>query len=561
MGNEEKKKTAIEEYFGGIVSGDIIACQKIKKQAEKILQDFHNPGKYHYDDDIAQKHIRFIETLCKQPSGKQMGKPLKLELFQRARMEVVFGFVNDKGLRRYQEVLIIEGRKNGKTTETAAVELDLLCNDGEGSPQIYNVATSKDQANLGYNACCKMREMSPELRKHVKKRGYDLYQPNNYGYIKALAANTNTQDGLDIHGAVVDELSAIRNRDLYDLVIQGMGARSQPLLYTISTNGFVRYCIFDDQYEYATKVINGEIEDEYFLPLIYELDSPDEWDNPEMWIKANPGLGTIKSYDFLNRMVKKAKNDPSFKPTVMVKDFNIPQTSESSWLTYEAIDNPATWEYGNPRIKYGLACFDAADTIDLNAAHIMYVRNGDPKIYIDSMYWIPEDVLKASKTRKERDGAPYQLWVDQGYMRTCPGYKCDKKIFSEWFDEVRNREKINISLIAYDPWHVGDAEIRELKNRFGKKSVQAVRQGAKSLSEPMKRLAVELANKNVVYNNNPITKWCLINTSVKTDVNGNIQPVKKLDPRLRIDGTAAMITGYKLLLDNIDLLKSMNKGE
>ena len=121
MGNEEKKKTAIEEYFGGIVSGDIIACKKIKKQAEKILHDFHNPGKYHYDDDIAQKHIKFIETLCKQPSGKQMGKPLKLELFQRARMEVVFGFVNDKGLRRYQEVLIIEGRKNGKTTETAAV--------------------------------------------------------------------------------------------------------------------------------------------------------------------------------------------------------------------------------------------------------------------------------------------------------------------------------------------------------------------------------------------------------------------------------------------------------
>ena len=191
----------------------------------------------------------------------------------------------------------------------------------------------------------------------------------------------------------------------------------------------------------------------------------------------------------------------------------------------------------------------------------MYVRQGDSKIYIDSMYWIPEDVLKASRTRKERDGAPYQLWVDQGYMRTCPGYKCDKKIFSEWFDEVRSREKINISLIAYDPWHVGDAEIRELKNRFGKKSVQAVRQGAKSLSEPMKRLAVELANKNVVYNNNPITKWCLINTSVKTDVNGNIQPVKKLDPRLRIDGTAAMITGYKLLLDNIDVLKSMNKGE
>lgn len=211
----------------------------MKRVSEILLNNMTSPGKYHFDIDIANKHIGFMERFCKMPSGK-LGVPLQFELFQRARLEAVFGFVDDNDLRQYQEVLIIEGRKNGKTTECAAVELDLLVNDGEGAPQVYNVATKLDQAKLGYNAADKMRMQSALLKKHIKRRAGDLYFAHNFGYIKPLASDTSSLDGLDVHGAIIDELAAIKNRDLYDLVKQGMSARQQPLLFTISTNGFVR---------------------------------------------------------------------------------------------------------------------------------------------------------------------------------------------------------------------------------------------------------------------------------------------------------------------------------
>lgn len=229
----------LEEYFTSVLDGRINACDKMKRVSEMLLNNFSSPQQYHYDHAIAQKHIDFIEKFCKQPSGA-IGSPLQLQTFQKARLQAIFGFVDDNNLRQYNEVLIVEGRKNGKTTETAAVELDMLVNDNEGSPQIYNVATMLDQAKLGFNAALKMKAQSPLLSKHVKKRSSDLYFPYNMGFIKALASNSNTLDGLDTHCATIDELAAIKNRDIYDLIKQSMGARRQPLLFTITTNGFVR---------------------------------------------------------------------------------------------------------------------------------------------------------------------------------------------------------------------------------------------------------------------------------------------------------------------------------
>lgn len=357
--------TEFEKYFTGIADGKIVACEKMKKAADILMEQYHSPGEYHFDPDIANHHVNFIEKFCKIPSGK-IGAPLKLELFQKARLQALFGFVDDNNLRQYNECLIMEGRKNGKTTELAAVETDLLVNDKEGAPQIYNVATMRDQAMLGFTACHKMIKQSPFLSKHIKKRASDLYFSTNMGFIKALASNTNSLDGLDVHAGIIDELAAIKNRDIYDLVKQAMAARRQPLLFCITTNGFIRNGIFDTQYEYASGVLDGKIKDDKFLPFIYELDSLDEWDKEECWIKANPGLGTIKSYDFLRRNVQKAKDDPAFKPTVLVKDFNMKQNAESAWLRWEEIDNQEF--IGDKRFRYGIGGMDAADSVDLNAA-------------------------------------------------------------------------------------------------------------------------------------------------------------------------------------------------
>lgn len=553
--------TDLERYFTALLDGKIPACRRMKQVAERLLENLACPGEFHFDPDIAQRHIEFIQRFCRVPSGR-LGEPLRLELFQRARLQAIFGFVDDNDLRQYNEVLILEGRKNGKTTEVAAVELDLLVNDGEGAPQIYNLATKLEQAKLGYDAVKKMVHQSPLLSRHLRRRVADIYNPMNLGFIKAMASNTSSLDGLDVHGAAIDELAAIKNRDLYDLIKQAMGARSQPLLFTITTNGFIRGGIFDAQYQYACDILDGKTDNPRFLPFLYELDSRDEWDDPACWEKANPGLGTIKSRDYLAQMVQKAKDDPSFKPTVMVKDFNMPQTSASAWLRYEELNNEAVWTRDPElRFDYAIGGFDAADTTDLNAAKAICMRPDDPHIYVRSMYWIPQAVLdkqEAEGNRRERDNVPYSLWVQQGYMRTCPGNKCDKRIFLEWFKELRDAEDLYTLFIGYDPWHIDDTLLREFKAEFGENSMIPVRQGAITLSQPMKDLRADFQAHLVVYDNNPVDKWCLINTEEKVDVNGNCQPVKSLDPRRRIDGTVALLCSYTVLRDKKDQYINLN---
>lgn len=541
--------SSLEIYCTQILDGKITACNKIKKISEKLLDKLHFPGEYHYDADIADRHIKFIETFCKTPSGK-IGTPLRLQLFQKARFEAAFGFVDDNDLRQYNEVLIIEGRKNGKTTECASVELDQLVNTDEGAPQIYNVATQKDQANLGFDAVVKMRRQSPMLSKHLKKRAYDIYNPKNMGFIKALASNTNSLDGLDTQMVTIDELGAIKNRDLYDLMKQSMSARRQPLLFTISTNGFVRNGIFDAQYAYAANILDGKITDEKFLPFIYELDSYEEWTDESCWIKANPGLGTIKSYEFLRGCVEKAKVDDTFRPTVLVKDFNLIQNSSNAWLSYDKLNNETVVDFAEMKFRYCIGGFDAADSVDLNAAKAICKRPGDDHFYVKQMYWIPQRKIDEMKGRRHPDDAPYDIWAANGLIRVTEGNKVNKRVFLDWFCELRDKEDIYPMFIGYDPWHVDDSLLLAFEQEFGKTTMVPVRQGVATLSQPMIDLAAEFEAKRIIYNNNPIDKWCLANTYAKRDSNGNIQPDKGSVQRKRIDGTAALLDAYVVYCDN-----------
>ena len=542
----------MEEYFTQIYDGKIVACKKMRKISEILLDQLYMPNEYHFDYDIAKRHTEFIERFCYVPAGN-IGERIKLELFQKARLQALFGFVDDNDKRQYNECLIIEGRKNGKTTECATVENDLLINDDEGAPEIYNVATKKDQANKGYTAVLNMRKQSKLLSKYTRKRAGDLYCEMNMGFIKPLATDTGTLDSLDAPCVIIDELAAIKNRDLDDLMKQSMGAREQPILFCITTNGFVREGIFDAQYEYASKVLSGEVVDKRFLPFIYELDDINEWEKEECWIKANPGLGTIKKVSFLREMVHKAQNDPSFKPTVLVKDFNMKQNSATAWLSWETLYNDEL--IPEHRFKYCIGGFDAADSVDLNSARVLMMRKNDSKIYTRQMYWIPEEAIEKYEkkgNRVGRDKVPYREWIDAGLMRTVPGNKVDKRVILEWFKELRDVDKLYVQYIGYDPWHIDDSLLREFKSEFGPNCMIPVRQGVATLSDPMKNLAADLEKKLIVYNNNPIDMWCLYNTEVKTDVNANIQPVKKTDQTQRIDGAMSLIDAYIALMNKMD---------
>jgi phage terminase large subunit-like protein len=544
--------TYIEEYYNKIMSGEIIACKRIKQVYSKLVDDLYNPkDNWVFDEELANRPIEFIETFCKQTQGN-LGAKLKLMLFQKAKHQAVFGFVDkNTKLRKYQEVLDIRGRKNGKTTELAADELYMLVGDGEGSPEVYNIATKLEQAKKGFNECYKMAQQSPELNKHLKKRKSDIYFHANYGTLQALASNSNGLDGLNSHMVTIDELAAIKNRDIYDLMKQSMSSRRQPLLNCITTNGFVRNSIFDAQYEYACKVLDGKIKDDRFLAFIYELDDKDEWDQEEMWIKANPGLGVIKKVEFLRDCVNKAKADPAFKATVMVKDFNMKENSASAWLRWDELNNETKFDIKSMGFRYGIGCFDLAETTDLASAKVLCMRPNDENIYVISMYFIPEEKLNFMEDNKEDDNVPYKLWEKQGLLRVCPGNKVNKFDMFEWFKEIRDKFDIYIPWIGYDDWHVDDSLLQAYKDEFGAEAMIKVRQGVYTLSSPMKELKADLCAHKVIYNNNSIDKWCLSNTEIKTDINGNIQPIKGMDRRKRIDGAVSLIIGYVVLKDKM----------
>lgn len=533
--------TEFEQYFGAILDGKIVACDKMKRMSEILIERYLAPDQFHFDYNIAKRHTDFIEKFCKLPSGN-IGEPLKLELFQKARFQALFGFVDDNDLRQYNECLIIEGRKNGKTTETAGIEIDLLVNDKEGAPQIYNLATMLDQAKLGFNAAHKMVMQSPSLAKWIRKRAADLYCDINYGFIKAVASNSNSLDGLDVHGAVIDELAAIKDRDIYDLIKQAMGARKQPLLFCITTNGFVRDSIFDAQYEYASHIIDGSIKNDRFLPFIYELDDMNEWDIESCWIKANPGLGTVKSKEYLRQMVQKAKDDASFKPTVLVKDFNMKQNPVTSWLPFESIVNETKFDIEYVCHSYAIGGCDLSATTDLTAATLLIRKPDDENVYVLQHYFIPQSKLDVIDKTQSKE-APYKLWADQGWLTINEGAQVDYSKVTEWFVDMVNTYDIRPLWICYDRALSGYWVPEMLDYGF---EMEKTAQGPFTWSQPMKEMGAAFQEHKVIYNNNPILRWCLANTSVKSlnkDGIETIQPVKTHQNK-RIDGMVSLLNAW-----------------
>lgn len=533
--------TYLEDYCTQLIDGKIRACEKMKVQSWNLLERLHNPGQYHFDETIANKHIDFMERFCKCPSGN-LGVPLKLQLFQKARFQALFGFVDDLDIRQYTECIIVEGRKNGKTTECAAVELDMLVNDKEGSPQIYNVATKRDQALLGYTAADKMRQLSPFLKKHIRRRTSDMYFSQNMGFIKALASDTSSMDGLDTHCAIIDELAAIKNRDLYDLIKQSTAARRQPLIFTISTNGYVRGSIFDSQYNYAAGVINGTIKDDRFLAFLYELDDPKEWTDPECYIKANPGLGTIKSIDKLNEYVEKAKMDPSFRPTVLVKDFNMPQTQASAWLSFEDIVNEQVIPMEELEHSYAIAGCDLSATTDLTAATLLLRKPEKEEIYVLQHYFLPQARIDALEQTESKE-APYKLWAEQGWLTICEGAAVDYSQVTQWFVSMVEQHDIRPLWVCYDRALSG-YWVPEMESCGF--DMEKTAQGPYTWSQPMKEMGAAFREHKIVYQNNPILRWCLANTAVKAlnkDGIETIQPIK-IQQNRRIDGTVSLLNAY-----------------
>lgn len=548
----------ILQYWDKIQTGEIVACKRLKQQYRKIVDELKNPrDPWIFNIEKANRPIEFIERFCKHSKGKWIGKPVKLELFQKAKYQAVFGFIHkETGLRRCREVLTIEGRKNGKSTEMAGIGNYMFIGDGEGGAEVYPIATKKDQSRIVFSEAVNMVSQSPALSKHIKKRKTDLYFPVTFSKFEPLASDSNSLDGLNSHCVIVDELHAIKDRNLYDVMKQSMAAREQPLLFMITTAGFVRECIFDDIYDYACKVLDGIIEDERFLAFIYELDDRSEWMDFRMWEKANPGLGTIKSYEELAANVERAKNDPSFLPTVLTKDFNIRETVAGAWLTFEEVNNEETYDIEDMRDCYGIGGVDLGATTDLTAACVLIMKPGSEKKYLIVQGFMPGDTIEQ---RSKEDKVPYDKWVERGLITPCQGNKVDYRYVTDWFIKLREKYGIYVYWCGYDSWN-SPAWVEDMENRLGytkKEDLLPVIMGAKTLSAPMKELKAELASKNINYNNNPLMKWALTNVSIEVDKNENIRPVKGKNQRQRIDPAVALIIAYTVFVNKLEDYKGL----
>lgn len=549
----------ILEYWNAITNGQEIVSKKIYKTYQKVVYDVEHPGEYFYSPKRANHVIEFAENYCKHSKGKFGGKPVVLELWEKAHLSTVFGFIDIEGNRKYRKSKLIIGKKNGKSLLASIVGLYMQVGDGEAGPEVYAVATKRDQAKIIWLEAKRMVRKSISLLKRIKTLVSELTSEFNDGVFKPLASDSDTLDGLNIHCALMDEIHQWKNgKALYDIIADGVSAREQPLIYITSTAGTIREDIYDSEYEDSERIINGYFDpdgyhDEETISFIYELDNRKEWIDPNCWKKANPGLGTIKNLETLRRKVEKAKANPLLVKNLICKEFNIRETSSEAWLTFEQINNAATYELPVLKPRYGIGGTDLSDTTDLTAAKVIFMVPNDDHIYVLQMYWCPEDSVE--KKVKE-DKIPYDLWIEQGLMRTCPGNKNHPKYVTEWFLEIQNKYDIYLPWFGYDAWSAA-YWVEEMKGVFGNESMIAVHQGKKTLSSPMKTLGTDLEKKLIVYNNNPIDKWCLCNTAVDIDKNDNIQPIKTSKSTKRIDGTAALLNAYVILQDKLNDYMSM----
>ena len=542
----------ILEYAEQIEDGKIIVSEKIKQVIKKLVHDISSDhDDYIYDNKQAHRPITFIENFIYHYKGAKVGEPFYLDLWQRVIIASTFGFVHNKtGFRKYKELLLIIGRKNGKSALASAIALYLLFADGEAAPNIVSVATMKDQAKIIWETSKRYINRSEKLKEYAKTLVSSIETEFNDGIFKPLASQSDTLDGLDVSGVFIDELHAIKDKNLYDVVVDGMSARRQPLSIITTTSGIQRNGIYDLKYEEAKRILNGYFDedgykDDTILPFVFELDNPKEWRKEKNWEKANPGLGSIKNKDILAEKVHRAKHNPLLVNNLLTKEFNVPANSDNAWLTFVELNNETTIDIDELRPSYAIGGVDLSKTTDLTAATVMFKISGDENLYFESMYWLPANVIDK---REQEDKVPYHTWVQQGYLRLSEGDIVNYSDVTKWFYELQDKYDLYTLWVGYDAWSASYF-VAEMNDLVGEGNMIPIRQGAKTLSQPMQQLGAKLKSKKVIYNNNPITKWNISNTHVVMDNNGNIKPTKARNgERQRIDGLAAMLNAYTVYL-------------
>lgn len=532
------------KYAKDIINGKILSCKLVKLACQRFLNDLDNCKKLriYFDKKEAERVIKFYNFLP-HIKGEFAGKPLLLEPWEQFIIANLFGWKReDTGKRRFRNAFISIGRKNGKSSLIAGIGLYMLFADNEAGAEIYSAATTRDQAKIVFDIAKHMVQRS-KLKKYITHFKTNLNIEETASKFEPLSSDYNTLDGLNPHAALIDELHA-QKRDLYDVLTTAIGARSQPLIVSITTAGYDRHSICYEQELYTEKILEGIIQDDSHFGIIYTLDNPEEWEDEKNWIKANPNIGISVDIEDLRSKAKKAKEVPTQLNAFLRKNMNIWTESHTRWISTEKWD-ACGGQIDRENLKGGL-CYgglDLSTTTDISALVLVFPPIEEKEKYkILCRFWIPSDNMHE---RVRRDKVPYDVWARQGYIKPTLGNIIDYSFILAQIQQ--DMKDYDFKELAFDRW--GSQKIMtDLQNlgfeeeniKYGQRHLIDFGQGFASMNSPTKELEKMILSKEICHGDNPVLKWMMSNVAIKMDAAGNIK-CDKAESTDRIDGIVALI--------------------
>lgn len=548
----EQSYKQCHKYCYQVLDGTIASNKWIKLAAERHFKDLEKSKKkdylYEFDNNRAQRAIDFFKFL-KHTKGElaRIRAPFELMPWQQFIVGSIFGWVTkkkhkvtNKQTRRFKTAEVFVARKNGKSLLASGIGLYMLLADGESGAEVYSAATTRDQAKIVFDDAKVMLNNS-DLKEVATAYKTEISAPGLNSKFKPLSSDANSLDGLNVHCGLIDEIHAHRTRDVYDVIETATGARTQPLIFVISTAGTILEGIATELWKYGEYVLNNIIDDDSLFACLYTLDAGDDFTDPENWLKANPCLGVSKKVEDMERLCKKAKAMVSARGNYLTKHCNIFVSSTDTWLDIQqvqkCIKDIKLDDYLGKECYIGL---DLAQKLDLTSMCLIFPTD-DGGIDVFFRNYIPDGSLSKITAQSQQQ---YDKWSRAGFLEITDGVATD-------FDYIKKDirqfcEMFDVQHVGYDT-HVATQLAGELSN--DNIPMVAVGQSMANLSEPSKELELLIATKKLSYNGDSVFEWCCSNVHIYTDANENIKPIKEnKSSKDKIDAVIALVTGLSLCI-------------
>lgn len=544
--NKELHDLELYKYYDLIDKGKIIAGQELITELENLLRDLDNPL-FVYNTKVADFKMHFMQNCIKLTKSPYYGKPMILMQWQKAFIETAWSFkMAADGTDRFRRILLLIARKNTKSETCSGLGLTEMITGADGEDIVCS-SNDDSQANILYEAINTMRLMiDPKQQDTWKNQQYIKCLINGSKVFK-LSDRTRNKEGRNIDFAIVDECHEMKTNVIVKSIEQSQSLKPNPKLIMITTEGFVNGGFLDDELVRARAILNGEddsLSSLRYLPWLYTQDSEQEvWQDEKTWMKSNPTLGQVKRWDYLREQVDNARRSKADRMFTLSKDFNFKVSNSEAWLMGEMLAYSRGFNIDDFAGSIVLGGVDLAETTDMCSAKILLMKPDDKTKYIHSMYWIPERKLENADDAAA--GAKYAEWARKGLIRIHEGNEVDVSKIADWFVELYKEHNIRLYKCGYD-------------QRFAKEFIkhmddcgfetEMILQNRWVLSNPMRLVEADIRDEYINYNDNPIDKWCLENTSVQVWDTGHIMPIKIQGKSAhRIDGTLSLIMCYEML--------------